>query len=945
MPSQNYLFPEDEPPTQHSLFDAPADADATDAPPPPPRRRLTTEEIDRVRDVPGFPIATDEAIIALSDPPHYTACPNPFLAEIVAGWRNERTALRAVLGLPDDEADAAAYQREPFAADVSEGKNDPIYNAHSYHTKVPHKAIMRYILHYTDPGDLVFDGFCGTGMTGVAAQLCGDRAAVEALGYIVDDAGLIYDPGANGANGAEAPTTSPTPSLVVGALAPSSNGAEAPTTSAPRKPFSRLGARKAVLNDLSPAATFIAYNYNTPVDAAAFEAEAKRILREVEAECGWMYETTHTDGRKGRINYTVWSDVFVCPNCGGEIVFWEVAVDHDKGEVSEEFPCPKCKAIYAKSHLERATTINYDTILGESSRVMRQKSVLINYSIGRERHEKQADADDLYLITRIEQLEIPYWYPTLRMPEGEEGRRNDEKGVTHAHHFYSKRNLWVLAAFASKSRVSKYAQSLMFALTGALPDLIKCARLRIGAYFHGGRGAVSAGVSGTLYIPSISVEKRALSGLSNRIETLSRTQTLGRTNQGAVISTQSHSGSFSEDGNEFLDYIFTDPPFGSNLIYSELNFLWEAWHGITTATTSEAVVHRREQSNRHTLEDYSRLMNESLRRAYRALKNGRWITVEFHNTQNAVWNSIQEAISRAGFVIADVRTFDKKQGSFKQVTASGAVKSDLVISAYKPRAGFERSFAAVKGTEDGAWAFVREHLAAVPVFVAPRGKAEIIAERMPYLLFDRMVAFHLQRGATVPLSAAQFYAGLKQRCPERDGMHFLETQAAEYDQRRAAVGAVEQFTFYVSDEKSSLQWLRQLLSAEGPQSYQQIQPRFLQELQQNRNELLPELRDLLQASFLQDAQGRWQVPDPANELHLEQLRQKELLREYDSYAQSRGKLKSVRSEAVRAGFEAAYKRGDYAAILAVAPRLPEAVLREDPTVLTYYDLAQMEAEG
>ena len=57
---------------------------------------------------------------------------------------------------------------------MSEGKNDPIYNAHSYHTKVPHKAIMRYILHYTKPGDIVFDGFCGSGMTGVAAQLCGD---------------------------------------------------------------------------------------------------------------------------------------------------------------------------------------------------------------------------------------------------------------------------------------------------------------------------------------------------------------------------------------------------------------------------------------------------------------------------------------------------------------------------------------------------------------------------------------------------------------------------------------------------------------------------------------------------------------------------------------------------------------------------------------------------
>ena len=137
MPAQNYLFPEDEPPTQHNLFAAPADA-----PPPPPRRQLTKEELDRVRDVPGFPIATDEAIIALSDPPHYTACPNPFLAEIVAGWRHERAALRVRLGLPaDDAAEATVYHREPFAADVSEGKNDPIYNAHSYHTKVPTRRL------------------------------------------------------------------------------------------------------------------------------------------------------------------------------------------------------------------------------------------------------------------------------------------------------------------------------------------------------------------------------------------------------------------------------------------------------------------------------------------------------------------------------------------------------------------------------------------------------------------------------------------------------------------------------------------------------------------------------------------------------------------------------------------------------------------------------------
>src|SRR5437016_1297713 len=72
----------------------------------------------------------------------------------------------------DPETDE--YQRAPFIADLREGKNDPIYNAHSYHTKVPPRAIIPYLLHYTEPGDVVLDPFCGSGMTGVAALMCED---------------------------------------------------------------------------------------------------------------------------------------------------------------------------------------------------------------------------------------------------------------------------------------------------------------------------------------------------------------------------------------------------------------------------------------------------------------------------------------------------------------------------------------------------------------------------------------------------------------------------------------------------------------------------------------------------------------------------------------------------------------------------------------------------
>jgi hypothetical protein len=198
------------------------------------RKKLTDPEFRKIE---GFPIGSDEDILAMSDPPYYTACPNPFLGDFIRHY-----------GKPYDPK--VPYSREPFAVDVSEGKTDPIYKAHSYHTKVPHLAIVPSILHYTEPGDVVLDGFCGSGMTGVAAQWCGSapeeyRRKIEAEWK--------------------------------------QEGKEKP----------KWGARRVVLNDLSPAATFIASNYTLPFDVQEFARAGKQILDEVEREIGWMYTTVH----------------------------------------------------------------------------------------------------------------------------------------------------------------------------------------------------------------------------------------------------------------------------------------------------------------------------------------------------------------------------------------------------------------------------------------------------------------------------------------------------------------------------------------------------------------------------------------------------------------------------------------------------------------------------
>jgi len=873
------------------------------------------------RAIEGFPIGDDDAILALSDPPYYTACPNPFLPEIIERWRAERVQIREELGLPDDSQDEngnggpTVYHREPFASDVSEGKNNPIYNAHSYHTKVPHKAVMRYILHYTDPGDIVFDGFCGTGMTGVAAQLCGDRKAVQELGYRVDNDGVIYDG---------------------------------------HEPISRLGLRKAALVDLSPAATFIAYNYNTPVDVGAFEREAKRILREVEEECGWMYETWHPNCDhpqrvKGRIKYTVWSDIFVCPQCGEEMVFWDVAVDQEEGKVRRAWECPNCRVLLAKTsskksgaqRVERAWETVYDRALGRTVRQAKQVPVLINYSVGRKRHEKVPDADDLALIRRIEESNIPHWFPMDRMPEGDESRRNDDIGITHVHHFYTQRNLWVLAALRNlvEQNKSRLRAALYPLFTGLLVNISKMNRYRPHVSFPYNP------LSGTLYIASQVSEAHPLVAWKNRTNRLRRAfEIIGRFPVvNAELSTQSATA-LPLASSSISDYIFVDPPFGGNLMYSELSFLWEAWLRVFTNNEPEAVVNKVQHKG---LLEYQRLMEDGFREFYRLLKPGRWMTVEFHNSQNRVWNAIQEAILRAGFVIADVRTLDKQQGTFKQVTTSSAVKQDLIISAYKPRTGFEQRFLEQAGTAEGAWEFIRQHLAQLPIVVEQDGALEVVAERQAYLLFDRMVAFHIQRGATVPLSAAEFYAGLRQRFVERDGMFFLPDQVPEYDRARLQAAEVAQLTLFVSDEKSSIQWLRQQLgSSTGGhlQTYQELQPQFLRQLHQARHEVLPELSEILEQNFLQDEAGRWYAPDPNRASDLEKLRQRALLREFAEYAEGRGRLRKFRTEAVRAGFADAWHRRDYTTIVKVAERLPERVLQEDPDLLMYYDNATLRVE-
>lgn len=825
-------------------------------------RKLTKEDIDKVRDIEGFPIATDEDIIALSNPPYYTACPNPFIEDFIKEH-----------GKPYDEA-TDDYHREPFAADVNEDKHDLIYNIHGYHTKVPPKAIKKYIEHYTKPGDIVFDGFCGTGMTGVAAQICNDERIQSGDNL-----------------------------------------------------------RKAILCDLSTYATFISSNYNNPNDNKVVR-ELEEIINDVQQEFGEYYTTFHNAGynhldikgnqAKGYINYVVWSNVFYCPYCSFELIYYDVLVKNGIPTTNTSYKCPGCNAILEKNEMIPKYKDEYDADLNKITKSQSKVAVLINYSFNKKRFTKLPDKYDIAKLDDIK-VKTKCFIPENEFIHGDETERLFRAGITHVKNLYPDRTLWFLSLFYDRL---KSDNKKLFLFTSALPKLTVLNRYMPE---HGSRALVGPR-AGTYYLPPLYVENDVIGQLEFQLKKLNN---LHYKKGNTLVSSQSTTD-LSNILSNSIDYVFIDPPFGANIMYSELNYVAESWLKIFTQNKSEAIINK---SQAKRVFEYQSLMTKCFSEINRILKPNRWMTVEFHNSKNSIWNSLQETISIAGFVIADVRILNKEKKTINQFTAQGCVDQDLVISAYKPKESFKRNFMAHVGSEQTVWEFIRQHLENLPVAVEKNSKIEVVVERQAFLLFDRMVAFHIVNGMAVPIDAADFYKGLDEKFMKRDGMYFLADQINEYDTARIKSDVEDiQFSLMVSNEKTAIAWLYQQLVK--PQTYAEIMPKFMKEQRSvEKYEKLPELSVMLEENFLQNEDGKWYIPDFTKAADVIKLREKRLVKEFEEYLNTKGKLTLFRAEAVRAGFAKLWKDKNYALIVKTAERLPESVIQEDDKLLMYYDIS------
>jgi DNA modification methylase len=837
----------------------------------------------------GCPEGSDEAILAMSSPKAHTACPNPYIEE----WLNS---------LPPRD-DSNRPDPGPFTQDVAGKKTSPIYKAHSYPTKVPPEIILRQILHYTRPGDVVLDGFAGTGMTGVAAQMAAH----------------------------------PTPEL--------RNEIELEAQRDGRQV--QWGPRYAILNDLAPGATFIAAGLNLPVDAHAFDQASRALLERFDREYGWMYETT-VQGRPAQIDYTIWSEVFTCPHCGGAVVFYDAAFDPETGEVAEDFDCTACGAAVTKGKLERrferVRTLAGDSILRTEYRPVR---IVWSRKDGRQRvtGEKPLDDNDHAVLARVAGLRVA-GFPTapLPLPTMVHGSRLGPKGFSAVHHLYPDRALAALSilwTWAAEEESPATLRALKFWIEQAFWGLSWMNRYQPIQQGKLGGSQVNRQMTGVYYVPSLVSECSVRYNLEGSLPARGKRASLVKLWQswkpvGDAIRISTGSAASLPVPDESVDYVFVDPPFGGNIPYADLALVVENWHGVMTSVSQEAVV---DSFKGKSTDMYGELMTSCFREFHRVLKPGRWMTVEFSNSSNEIWTVIQQALAAAGFVVADTRVLDKEQGSYRQVTATNAVKRDLIISCYKPATEIADAVLSSGGGADGVWAFVREHLRHLPTTDGQRGKARVIRERHPDRIYDRMVAYHVANGLQVPMTVSEFYAGLDAQFVLRDGMYFLPDQAEQYERFRITFRDLEEQQLFVTDENSAVAWLRQLIRRKGrPMTFAEIQPEFMKELQRAAGTWseLPDLKVLLEQNFVRSSSGdAWMIPDPRKAEHLEQLRQVELLKVFASYLEGRSTLTRFRGEAILAGFKHAWAAGNYQQIIDVGSRLPTDALVELPAALHY----------
>jgi DNA modification methylase len=422
-----------------------------------------------------------------------------------------------------------------------------------------------------------------------------------------------------------------------------------------------------ILNELSPAASFIADRFTHRCDPTLFASGVETIcetLRDLRRE---LYTTQcRTCGKDTEILYTVWSYRVQCTECDHEFLLWDHCRHYGKTvrehKILGEFPCPCCHTTLKKSRLPRTTA----------------EPVMLGYKCcSRQQVEHPLTPEDHARIKRISAAPpvAEGFFPTTSLPDGVNLRQPKKHGLCSVDSFYTPRNLAAVSHLwreIHRIEDDQIAGFLAFLFTSLYQRVTRLSEFR----FWGGSGNTAR-----FNVPYIFNEANVFVTFERKARTIQdhlETTASAYTGRSLVRTGSATDLSFLPDNS--IDLVFTDPPFGANINYSEMNILWESWLGTFTDTTHEAIVNRFQNKD---ITVYGELMRTSLKEAHRVLRPGHWMVLVFMNSSQAVWEALRDAVLDAGFELKRVDIFDKQHGTFKQFVSDNTAGCDLLLHCRK----------------------------------------------------------------------------------------------------------------------------------------------------------------------------------------------------------------------------------------------------------------------
>jgi 16S rRNA G966 N2-methylase RsmD len=590
-----------------------------------------------------------------------------------------------------------AHTARLYARPLPSTRTGSLYNAFPYPTKISPEAVAVFIACHTKPGAVVLDTFAGSGSTGLGALLC-DKPTLE-MKRIAKELGA-----------------SPV-----------------------------WGPRTAILYEVGVLGAFVSRTMCNPPNPQEFEKYAHELLAQVASECAYLYQAQDPHGKIGEIRHIIWSDVIVCHHCHKESLFWDVAVKTKPLHLATTFVCPLCKAHAPMDQLERATEKKFDPILNKT--IIRKKRVpaRIHGRTGKTNWQRPANESDVALIKKIEGLQIPSGFPLQEIQWGELHRSGYHTGITHVHHFYTRRNLFVLTALWN--RINKFPEKIQ----GALRLLVlgynaAHSTLMTRVVIKNGQNdfILTGAQSGVLYISSLPVEKNIFRGLERKIGTFTEAfATVDSSRSKVMVHNSSSTNLRSHDSS--VDYVFTDPPFGDYIPYAEINQISEAWLGKNTDRRQEIIV---SPSQNKGISDYGVMMAAVFKEIGRVLKLNGTATVVFHSAKASVWHALTHAFTASGFSVRASSILDKVQTSFKQTASGVSVKGDPMLLLDRSAFRQQNSHSRLSNSSEQIIQQLLVH--------ANNGTLDK-KERTTERLYSRYVSNCLEGGLQVELDAAPFY--------------------------------------------------------------------------------------------------------------------------------------------------------------------------------------------